>query len=103
MAHHARVEELSDTDSDPGEMDITDFDPSRGASRIHQLAPATSRPQAGYGSQPVGSQSSLIDPSIIPLSSSSTRANFQSADAADAEKYAKFQCIYPVYFDRNRT
>src|SRR5438045_1088412 len=103
MAHHARVEELSETDSDPSEMDISEFDPSKEASRGHQLAPATNNAQAGFRARPTGPQSSLINPSAIPSSSTGAPANFQSASATDIEKYAKFQCIYPVYFDRNRT
>lgn len=82
MSRHARIEEVSDSDSasdsDPMEMDPADFDPSKGNHH----------------------HSSLIDPTNIP---SQHPGQPTYASAADAEKYKSFQCVYPIYFDRTRS
>ncbi|KAI9797356.1 MAG: signal recognition particle subunit [Piccolia ochrophora] len=85
--HHARVEELSDTESepDPVDMDPSDFDPTRFA--LSPVQPTTATPK----------NPTLIDPSSI----SSQQTQF--ASASDAEQFKHFQCVYPVYFDRMRS
>lgn len=83
MAQHARIEELSDSsasDSDPPEDDIDD------------IAPA------------------LIRPSSIPAPKSRHPPPPQSqqqppitTDNAQPPEYKHYQCIYPLYFDSNRS
>jgi signal recognition particle subunit SRP19 len=105
---HARIEEVSDSDldsdldSDPSEADIEDLDEDFDESEIlKQRKPAA-------GPRPSEVKSSLIKPSNIPSSNtpfpshtSPDGTQFQRAE--DQSKYKKFQCIYPVYFDKNRS
>ncbi|WEW54597.1 signal recognition particle subunit [Emydomyces testavorans] len=71
---HARVEDVSD--SDPDEMDPTDFDRRNTA------------------------QDSLISPANIPISSSSVP---RPPPQPQRNIPRHFQCLYPVYFDKTRT
>jgi len=80
MAQHARIEELSDTDSDPEIQDIS------------SLAP----PSSSTSTNP-----SLIDPSAIPPPS--TLRGPQVTYTADASISKTWPCLYPVYFDVSRT
>lgn len=93
---HARIEEVSDSDpdyaSDPSEDDIEEFDERE---IIKARAP---RPAAQPQTQ--APHPSHISPSAIP-SVAKDGVAFQSA--TDESKYKDFQCIYPIYFDRNRT
>ena len=80
MSRNARIEEISDSDSDPDDMDPSQFDPS----------------------------DSIIRPSNIPPPKANTpqqlRPQFQAPSAApDAEKHKRWQCLYPLYFDASRT
>jgi signal recognition particle subunit SRP19 len=93
---HARIEEVSDSDpdyaSDPSEEDIEEFDEreiikARAPKPAAQASKATPNP-------------SLIQPSSVPSVARDVVA-FQSA--TDESKYKDYQCIYPIYFDRNRT
>ena len=79
MAQRPRVEELSD--SDPEEMDPSDFDTS------------------------AGSNGSLISPSDIPVSTQDLplRPNQSAIDQQNRVKSKRWQCLYPVYFDAGRT
>lgn len=80
-----RIEEVSESDSDPGEMDPADFAPS----------------------------SSLIHPSDIPSTTQSAssmaavrQAQAQASAAAQREareKTKRYQCLYPLYFDSSRS
>ncbi|KAL8764847.1 MAG: hypothetical protein Q9209_007858 [Squamulea sp. 1 TL-2023] len=80
---HPRVEEVSDTDSEPSISDPSEYAPS------------------------------LIRPSQIPPPSSSQRQppqylspQFQTPNPSttqDTEAHKYFQCIYPLYFDASRT
>ncbi|KAI9730270.1 MAG: signal recognition particle subunit [Cirrosporium novae-zelandiae] len=82
MSHHARIEEVSD--SDPEEMDPSDFDP-------------------GF----LPNQSSQLSPTNFPASSSlppqAQAQHLRAASAADAEKIKHWQCLYPIYFDKTRS
>jgi signal recognition particle subunit SRP19 len=71
-----RVEEVSDSDSDPPEMDIDDAHSLITASRI----PASALP------------SEMLQPQAPGVTTS-----------ADREKSKHFQCLYPIYFDKSRT
>jgi len=92
----ARVEEVSDSDldSDPSEGDISDLDDTPFDDReiIKQRNPIPSQAQP----RPSAAQPSFINPSQIP-------SGFQAQNVADAAKYKNFQCIYPIYFDSNRS
>ncbi|KAI9810095.1 MAG: signal recognition particle subunit [Pycnora praestabilis] len=83
MAQRARIEEVSDSDSDPVEMDPSDFDPTQFAN-------------------------SLISPPNIPQSGSSTppemlQSQFRAPSAADTDNHKHWQCLYPLYFDKARS
>ena len=93
---HARIEEVSDSDpeyaSDPEEEDIEDFDE-------REIIKARA-PRPGAQAHAADSNPSLIQPKEIPTVARDGVA-FQST--TDESKYKDFQCIYPIYFDRNRT
>ena len=83
MSRNARIEEVSDSDSDPDDMDPSQFDPS------------------DFGN-------SIIRPSNIPPPKSNApqmmKPQFQASSAApDAEIHKRWQCLYPLYFDATRT
>lgn len=103
---HARIEEVSDSDidSDPSEGDISDLDDDLQEHEVLKQRKPIVPPTKAAAS------SSLINPSAIP--STSANSQFQSQlgpDGArfqtqvDQSKYKDFQCIYPVYFDKNRS
>ncbi len=84
MSHHARIEEVSDSDldSDPSEQDPSDF------------APALIRP------------SSIPAPhttSPPPRGGPQLQPQFRAPSAAENERHKRYQCLYPLYFDANRT
>jgi signal recognition particle subunit SRP19 len=85
---HARVEELSDTDSDPPDFDPSDFDPSQSIITPADMSSIMS--QNNLPSRPKELEQ-FLQPQI------------QRSSDADATKYAHYQCIYPVYFDASRT
>lgn len=110
---HPRVEEVPDSDSDPSEGDIEDldFDDSdilkkrAPPTRIYSLAPADPSKQ-----HPAAIPANFINPSSIPSSSQAHPAasaapnnGNQFVDPKLDPKYKTFQCIYPVYFDKNRS
>lgn len=97
---HARIEEVSDSDpndSDPSEGDISDvasdFDER---DIIKRRAQPSSRPSANQ---------SLLDPTNFPDPDSPTDyGQSQEQPSAEAQaKFKSFQCIYPIYFDKNRS
>ncbi|KAI9791365.1 MAG: signal recognition particle subunit [Candelina submexicana] len=93
MSQHARIEEVSDsdTDSDRMYMEPSDFDPNRyGSNTI--LHPANI-PAPGTRAPP--------QPQRQPQQQS--QPQFRAPAAADAEKHKRWQCIYPVYFDKTRS
>ena len=67
------------------EMDPSDFDPAN----IMQRNTTTL------------AQSSLMDPTHLP--SSSPPQSEQYASTAEVEKFKRFQCVYPLYFDTTRS
>lgn len=90
MSQHARIEELSDSDSDPSEMDPSDFDPQGPAiqgQRVQQAA-----------------QDSIMDPRSVPASSETLlQPQMQQHRQPDPEMYKSWHCIYPIYFDSTRS
>lgn len=93
---HARIEEVSDSDleydSDPSEDDIEDFD-EREIIKARVPKPAAQASRADPNP-------SLVQPKSVP---SVARDGVAFEAATDESKYKDFQCIYPIYFDRNRT
>ena len=79
MSRNARIEEVSDSDSDPPDHDPNDFDPADALIRPADIPPPTTVPQ---GLQPQFKGSTVTK---------------------DTEKYKKWQCLYAVYFDVTRT
>ncbi|KAJ9638374.1 signal recognition particle subunit [Coniosporium tulheliwenetii] len=88
MAHHARIEELSDSDSDPSDMDPSDFDPTQFANSL--ISPANI--PSTTSSMPSGSQAQLQPQVRISQSQDEQR-----------EKTKHWQCLYPIYFDSSRS
>jgi signal recognition particle subunit SRP19 len=84
MSRHARIEEVSDSESDPSDMDPEDFDPAQ------IMAPVASSTAS----------SSLTKSSDIPAAAPSS-SQFQTT--RDPSTYKHFQCLYPIYFDSNRS
>ncbi|KAF2466379.1 signal recognition particle sec65 subunit [Lindgomyces ingoldianus] len=74
-----RVEEVSESDSDPDVMDLSD---------IPSLIPASSIPS---------SAGSNIPTQMLQPQSPAVRAS------SDREKSKHYQCVYPIYFDASRT
>jgi signal recognition particle subunit SRP19 len=72
-----RVEEVSDSDSDPPEMDVDDVPALINASQI----PASS-----------SMSTEMLQPQSPAVKASS-----------DREKSKHYQCLYPIYFDKART
>jgi signal recognition particle subunit SRP19 len=96
---HARIEEVSDSDSDPAEGDISDLD-DFDESEILKARP--SQVQAPT----LNPSSHLIDPSQIPAQRQgpvTDRDGTQFQTTKDDSKYKDFQCLYPVYFDKSRS
>jgi signal recognition particle subunit SEC65 len=92
---HARIEEVSD--SDPSEGDISDVSDDFDEREIlKQRAPASA-------------SQSIINPSSIPSTTNTTSSPPAPGQGQpfhttqDESKYKDFQCIYPVYFDVNRS
>lgn len=92
MSQHARIEEVSDSEleSDPSEQDLEDFAP------ISLARPPTTTTTTN---------------TTVPIPSQHEFAQFQAASAAQRAasspandfKIKKYQCLYPLYFDANRS
>ncbi|RQM07654.1 hypothetical protein DH86_00001676 [Scytalidium sp. 3C] len=94
----------SDFDSDPAEEDIDDLGSDFDEREIlkQRTGPRPSEVQ------PPKVNSSLINPAAIPTTSNTPRITTASDGTQfhtteDDSKYKDFQCIYPIYFDANRT
>ncbi len=83
MSQHARIEEVSDSDpdSDPSEMDPSEF-----ASSI--IRPANIPPP---GTRQAPQPHQTLQP------------QFRAPTSADTDRHKHWQCLYPVYFDATRT
>ena len=98
---HARIEEVSDSDSDPSEGNLSDYvDDFDERFPIQQkAAPAKPAPKP----TPSQAQQSLINPQQIPTGPIIASDGTQFQPTTDDSKYKDFQCLYPIYFDKNRT
>ncbi|ELR02802.1 hypothetical protein GMDG_05739 [Pseudogymnoascus destructans 20631-21] len=96
---HARIEEVSDSDSDPSEGRLSELSDSDFDEReILKARPSqVGKPRAPPPAS-AAQQQSLLDPTLVP---SADGTNFQPT--TDDAKYRDFQCLYPVYFDKNRS
>jgi len=81
------IEEISD--SDPEEMDIDEYDDA-----------APLRPAVPRAAPPADS---IINPANIPVQARPGGPSPQSTPEVNKEKSKKWQCLYPVYFDKSRT
>ncbi len=110
MMSHARIEEVSDSDSDPSEGNLSDYvDDFDERFPIQQKA-APAAPTPALAAAERNGANSLIDPNQIPTSSSRAPPKpFVGADGTafqpteDDSKYKDFQCLYPIYFDKTRS
>jgi signal recognition particle subunit SRP19 len=97
MAHHPRIEEVSDSepDSDPEEMDPSDFLPDNLVLRAKEPAMA---PQTASTPQhtPATAAQSILNPNLVPRPAPPPSAAVQ----AEMKRWAS---IYPVYFDAGRS
>lgn len=97
---HARIEEVSDSDSDPSEGNISDLEDDFDEREILKARPSQVPTLQDAPKH-------LIDPSSVPGSHTpkttigSDGTQFQST--TDDSKYKDYQCIYPVYFDKTRS
>lgn len=100
---HARIEEVSDSDSDPSEGNISDLEGDFDERDILKARPSHVSPKPNQAQK---AAQHLIDPSAVPAQRASTfiapdGTKFQTA--TDESKYKNFQCLYPVYFDKTRS
>lgn len=94
---HARIEEVSDSDSDPSEGHLSDLDDFDERQILQQRPSSIPKPQP-----PPHASRSIIDPTNIPKAiPGGDGTTFQPT--TDDSKYRDFQCLYPVYFDKNRS
>ncbi|KAI8932807.1 hypothetical protein NX059_010293 [Plenodomus lindquistii] len=80
-----RVEEVSDSDSEPAEMDIDDIP----AGQLMRAANASNAPSTGNTTM---MPSHMLQPQSAAIKTST-----------DREKSRHWQCMYPVYFDKTRS
>ncbi|KAI9807042.1 MAG: hypothetical protein M1825_005759 [Sarcosagium campestre] len=96
MSRHARIEEVSDSesDADPVDMDPSDFDPARFGNSIIQPASSAS----------TSANPTLMNPTNIPFNAGASSDNNPTITSAeDIKRFAHYQCLYPLYFDKTRS
>lgn len=86
MSQHARIEELSDSDSDPPEQDPDDFTDT--LIRPTNIPPPSSLRPPQQQQQP-------------PLQSRQPQS--PSFNSTPPPEYKHYQCLYPLYFDASKT
>ena len=88
MSQHARIEEVSDSDleSDPSEQDLEDFAP---ISLARSSAPTVPTPSQQEFAQ--------------IHAAAAAAAQHAASSPANELKVKKYQCLYPLYFDSNRS
>lgn len=120
---HARIEEVSDSDSDPSEGDISDLEeeeefderdiirqkgtviaPIHDPERI--LPPKLSSATAKHAPAIPAPAPAQVAPRSAPVPQRQRvvpdfGGQYQSAE--DSSKYKDFQCVYPIYFDASRS
>lgn len=110
---HARIEELSDSDSDPPEDDLDDFADSDIIRSVGQSQPSTFN-QRGQLSSKTAPHAPAIP---VPQNPNLTRQEFLrpqrpqqsggppgfNTTTQPPPEYKTYQCLYPIYFDANKT
>lgn len=86
MSQHARIEELSDSDSDPPEQDPDDFTDTL-------IRPANIPPPSSLRPPP---QRQQPPPQF-------RQAQTPSFNSTPAPEHKHYQCLYPLYFDASKT
>lgn len=88
MPQHARIEEVSDSDleSDPSEQDLEDFAPISLARPSAPTVPTVPTPSQHEFAQ-----------------IHAAAAQHAASSPANDLKIKKYQCLYPLYFDANRS
>lgn len=89
MSRHARIEEVSDSDSEPSEMDPSDFDPGLMQSIIQPANIPSTAPQQSQ------QQQSVLQPHFP--------GRPPPDQNAELERTKHYQCLYPIYFDSTRS
>lgn len=84
-----RIEEVSDSDSDPGEVDIDDVLPANTLIAPRNIPSASSMPSEMLQPQMATQMLQPQSPSI--------------KTSTDRERSKHWQCLYPIYFDKSRT
>ena len=97
---HARIEELSDSDSDPPEDDLSSFVESDIIRSTSSVSPPTSSATSTTSKQPRQQTQPAPRQSSYPNNEIVDGFNASSPPPGD---YQTYQCLYPVYFDANRT
>ncbi|PGH21448.1 hypothetical protein AJ80_03239 [Polytolypa hystricis UAMH7299] len=104
MSRHAQIEEVSD--SDPEEMDPSDFDP-RSLAQNHIISPrdipSTTSSTARFSSSPQIHASSSPQQQPPPSSSSPSSYPPPAPPSPQQEIPRHYICLYPVYFDATRS
>lgn len=100
---HPRIEEVSDSDpdiaSDPEEMDLDDF-----ADTDIMRRREPSKPAASSSSQPpADAKQHILNPANAPQPGAPQQHQQRQMTADDRAAYADYQCLYPIYFDANRS
>lgn len=90
MSQHARIEEVSDSDleSDPSEQDLEDFAPI-----------SLARPP----SAPTSTSTTPSQHEFAQFQAAASAAQRAASSPANELKIKKYQCLYPLYFDANRS
>ncbi|KAI4766496.1 signal recognition particle, SRP19 subunit [Aureobasidium sp. EXF-3400] len=89
MSRHARIEEVSDSDSDPSEMDPSEFDPGLLNSIIQPANIPSTAPEYPQQQQP------MLQPHFP--------GRPPPDQNAERERTKHYQCLYPIYFDSLRS
>ncbi len=113
---HARIEELSDSDSDPPENDLDDFaesdiirsvNSSQQPSGFNQRGQLSSKTAPHAPAIPTSQSQTSASPSapqefLRPQAPQQQQSAFNTTTQPPPE-YKTYQCLYPIYFDANKT
>ena len=116
---HARIEELSDSDSDPPEDDLEDFADSdiiRTVNQNQNQQPSAFNQWGKLSSQTAPHAPAVLAPQQPQPTSPFTAQEFLRPQGPQQQpgagfntttqpppEYKSYQCLYPIYFDANKT
>ena len=99
---HARIEELSDSESDPPEDDLDSFVESDVIRSTSSMSPApSSKTTATKQSRSQTSSQNTPQPPLPP--SRPPNVDGFNANGPPPADFKTYQCLYPLYFDANRS